>query len=98
MSGCICGGGLLSRSILKCPACKKRTRVLHQHSFGGYVVTAFCGHCGATWQDDGYTRHSKEEAEHYKQFVKNNWKNANSLKIVFDVLLKEMIENEEVQP
>lgn len=81
---------MLSRSIHKCPACKKRTRILHQYSFGGYVVTGFCGNCGATWQDEGYTRHYKEEREHYKRFVKDNWNYAESARVVIDKLLKEM--------
>ena len=58
-------------------------------------ASRFCGNCGATWQDEGYTKHGKKEAEHYKQFVKMNWKNANSDKIVLDVLMREM--NEEVE-
>ena len=87
---CICGGGLLSRSLRKCPVCDKKARIITQHSFGGYVCTNFCGRCGEAWQDGELLKSNKEDKARHIRYVKENWKNANSTRIVLDVLMKEM--------
>jgi hypothetical protein len=89
---CICGGGLLSREIRICPICDKRTRILTQHSFGGYVTTSFCGSCGAAIQDGELLDNDRE---HSKKFVKENWKYGRSFKEVLDELMKDMQEEEQ---
>jgi hypothetical protein len=92
MTGAICGGGLLSRGIWRCPICKKRTRHLSQHSFGGYVTTHFCGGCGAVTQDGEWICRSKKDRAHYIQYVRDNWKFGRPLETVLDEMLKEMTE------
>lgn len=87
MSGCVCGGGLLSRKYRFCPICDKKSRILTQHSFGGYVTTNFCGRCGAAWQDGELLNNDKK---HTINFVKDNWKFGRPLKKVLDELMKEM--------
>ena len=70
-----------------CPSCEKRTRILTQHSMGGYITTHFCGHCGQAWQDGEYLNNDKKRSI---QFVKENWKHGRTLKIVLDELMKNM--------
>ena len=84
---CVCGGGLLSREIRMCPVCDKKSRILTQHSFGGYITTNFCGRCGAAWQDGELLCPDKERRI---RFVKENWKYGRPFKEVLDELMKDM--------
>ncbi len=93
----ICGGGPLSRGIWKCMDCGKRARQLTQHSFGGYVTTTFCGHCGAAKQDGELLRSDKKDRARHIQYVKDNWKHGLPLRLVLDELLKDMQEEMEGQ-
>jgi hypothetical protein len=86
---CICGGGLLSRRIIECPNCGKRSRVLTQHSLGGYVETSFCGKCGIAWQDGEFLDNDKKKSI---KFVKENWKYGRTLREVVDELMEDMKE------
>ena len=84
---CICGGGLLSREVRICPMCEKRVRILTQHSFGGYIMTSFCGKCGAAWQDGELLNNDRKYSI---KFVKENWQYGRTLKKVIDELMKDM--------
>ena len=86
----VCGGGSLSREIFKCPICEKRSRILSQHSFSGYVVTNFCGSCGNAWQDGVLLDSDKEDLVRHKKYVKENWKYGRPLKEVIEENLKEL--------
>ena len=86
-SGCVCGGGLLSRRIYVCPVCGVRSRQLTQHSFGGYVTTTFCGVCGSARQDGEVLDNDPARG---KKFVKENWKYGKPIKDVINQLVLEM--------
>lgn len=87
-SGRVCGGGLLSRHIFICPVCGARSRQLTQHSFGGYVITTFCGKCGSASQDGEVLDNDPERG---KKFVRENWKHGQPLAAVINQITSEMM-------
>ena len=87
ISGCVCGGGLLSREIKLCPICGKVSRRLTQFSFGGYVTTSFCGSCGGVWQDG---EKLNQDRTRIKKYVHDNWKHGRKIKIVLKEIFDDM--------